>query len=967
MSHTGPGVLPECTPSPSYTSTVTSFPSLDSSPSSGDPPPSDEEGLTQHLPPINAWSSIQPGTWDIHGIDSEFKYRVWFTWRLIKFSSWNIAGHGDVGNVAWIGREAEFWRSVCRADPAEDIWLWEDEDEEYIKTLIEDHLSDELEVSAVERSTACLALKARDRQRPHRRISSPVSPLTPEVRLRFMAWLVIVAVYPKEVRFQRASLHTLLQSWGYIIAGSQLMNGCGICRVSVHLNLWVDTMLHVYSVNHLQWISWDYPCSCFHDRLAAHSREIRAREMRLERILPRDSAPLRVLMELVVPPWPLILWVVFRTVATDRTQSVEAFLGILHGPNRDLFAWDYANQSDHLFLVLLNPSQIGLYPTHWMCYMAEIDLKTWMEIRNTIWTNRQLCFNPGDLPIRLAAASLLFSNTMSPPQNIPAALHVALDQFPFTVMADIVHGKRPEFPSSRDVDSKEFWTAWNLEGWLRWKGQFLCESVWKSTSHMTTLERIQFMHLLLSDVRGNYLPMQTYWCSLKQSGHQDGNFHDVQASLKNRGFLKSLIDYRSEFASLFTVLKDGKHSTKSNFFEPELISAAEVHGSMKDCLEVTIAGLVLFLQDRGLYKELLVYRGMNAQALLDLLQDFLDLDSFSLAKPVIYKALWRLSRDSGLHPRCFALTGLQKIGQQVAGGGFGDIWKGFVRGQTVCVKIMRIFQTDHIQTLLKEFSREALIWRQLCHPNLLPFFGLYYLEKRLCLVSPWMENGNVMEFLRSEPSHPIRLSLILDVALGLEYLHENKMVHGDLKGINILVTPSRRACIADFGLSSIINAVTLRLTTASAPARGGTARYQAPELFQGESTKTFETDIYAFGCVCYEILTGKIPFHELSNDMKVMWEVAAGKRPAQPPSYSGTIALDSLWELLQSCWNGQAQMRPNASQIVHRLMGSPISATTTSSTTDWDDEMTSRFRRSFQSKALLPSVAEIQSMIFGNG
>ncbi|KAJ7709206.1 kinase-like domain-containing protein [Mycena olivaceomarginata] len=390
---------------------------------------------------------------------------------------------------------------------------------------------------------------------------------------------------------------------------------------------------------------------------------------------------------------------------------------------------------------------------------------------------------------------------------------------------------------------------------------------------------------------------------------------------------------------------------------------------MKDCLEVTVAGLVLFLQDHDSYRELLAYHHTaDAQTLLDLLQDCLDLESFSLAKPVICRALCRLSRDSGLHPRCFALTGLQKIGKQVAGGGFGDIWKGLLRGQTVSVKIMRIFQADDVQTLLKEFSREALIWRQLCHPNLLPFFGLYYLDNRLCLVSPWMENGNIMEFLRSEPAHPVRLSLILDVALGLQNLHKEEVVHGDLKGINILVTPSRRACIADFGLSSIINAMTLRLTTSSAPARGGTARYQAPELFEAKAIKTFETDIYAFGCVCYEILTGKIPFHELLNDMQVMRVVVFEKQcPTRPPSCSGTIALDSLWELLQNCWDGQAQMRPSASQIVNRLMRSPISTTTTLSHTDWDDEMTSRSRRSFHTKPLLPSVTEIQSMLFGDG
>ncbi|KAJ7845457.1 kinase-like domain-containing protein, partial [Mycena leptocephala] len=69
---------------------------------------------------------------------------------------------------------------------------------------------------------------------------------------------------------------------------------------------------------------------------------------------------------------------------------------------------------------------------------------------------------------------------------------------------------------------------------------------------------------------------------------------------------------------------------------------------------------------------------------------------------------------------------------------------------------------------------------------------------------------------------------------GLQYLHEQNVVHGDLKGLNILVTPSGRACIADFGLSSIANAMTMRFTHSTANTGAGTARYQAPELLQGK-------------------------------------------------------------------------------------------------------------------------------------
>jgi serine/threonine protein kinase len=112
----------------------------------------------------------------------------------------------------------------------------------------------------------------------------------------------------------------------------------------------------------------------------------------------------------------------------------------------------------------------------------------------------------------------------------------------------------------------------------------------------------------------------------------------------------------------------------------------------------------------------------------------------------------------------------------VAGGGFGDICKGLVGGQTVAVKSMRQFMDDDVKASLKvcylihsylmtitcflELGREALIWRQLLHPNLLPFFGLYVLDNRPSLISPWMDNGDLKHFLNNAPSDINRIALV---------------------------------------------------------------------------------------------------------------------------------------------------------------------------------------------------------------
>ncbi|KAJ7367154.1 hypothetical protein DFH08DRAFT_836665 [Mycena albidolilacea] len=423
--------------------------------------------------------------------------------------------------------------------------------------------------------------------------------------------------------------------------------------------------------------------------------------------------------------------------------------------------------------------------------------------------------------------------------------------------------------------------------------------------------------------------------------------------------LKSLANYRSDVNILLEALK-------STVMSPELaeLTATEVSERLSRDVSAVLQALVSVLTNAETYKSFLAYRGPPAQQLLDIVQDLLDSTCDATSRHLLSKALMRLSRESGAHPTCFVLPDVEKVGRQRAAGSFGDVYKGSVDGHSVSIKSMRLFEETDVKAALKEFGREALLWRQLSHPNILPFFGLYYLDSRLCLVSPWMENGDLVQFLKKAPSGTDPTSLILDIALGLEYLHRELVVHGDLKASNILVTPSGRACIADFGLSSVASAMTMRFTHSTVSRKNGTMRWQAPELLRGENVNHFGSDMYAFACVCYEILSGKVPFYELPEPAVIFKVTIDRVRPGRPVFWEESEVYNGIWQLMEECWKEEFDGRPTAMDIVQRLGRAPIRAKQTQLEMDWDHTFSSQFRCSLQNWPLLPSSSQITRKLF---
>ncbi|KAF9004231.1 hypothetical protein BDQ17DRAFT_1305004 [Cyathus striatus] len=328
--------------------------------------------------------------------------------------------------------------------------------------------------------------------------------------------------------------------------------------------------------------------------------------------------------------------------------------------------------------------------------------------------------------------------------------------------------------------------------------------------------------------------------------------------------------------------------------------------------------------------------GDRAQALLDLFQSLLDCHPQGSSRAQLLDATFRLSKESGRVPSCLVLNNLDKDDCNVAlgGGGYGDIWGGRIGKNRVAIKSMRNFNERPLEDAIKAFAREAVLWRQFHHPNILPFYGVHLWRREpqplVCLVSPWMEKGNVLEYLQN-PECKDRLSLLLDVARGVEYLHNLRppVIHGDLKGNNILITPSGGACIADFGLYTFTRDYGYLMTNRNSTGNTGEILHCAPELLSPgsidsivtqaaggtvpEPYKSKESDMYAFGCLCFEIYTGRPRFYQMPIYF-AMFAIYKDRSVPQPTNID-----HSLWELIQTCWQRRPRVRPLITDIVRTL------------------------------------------------
>lgn len=183
------------------------------------------------------------------------------------------------------------------------------------------------------------------------------------------------------------------------------------------------------------------------------------------------------------------------------------------------------------------------------------------------------------------------------------------------------------------------------------------------------------------------------------------------------------------------------------------------------------------------------------------------------------------------------------------GGGCCDMYRGAMHdGTKIAIKSLRIYDSSQLEgnidgrKALKRAARELYHWSKLKHRNVLPLMGLAIFKGYLSMISGWMENGDMTSYLKQNPDAD-RIRLCMDICEGLCHIHANEMVHGDLKGANIMISSNGVAMIADFG-NSQLKELTLKFSNTTS--RGLSIRWAAPEVLEAADPSR-EADVYAYG------------------------------------------------------------------------------------------------------------------------
>lgn len=198
-----------------------------------------------------------------------------------------------------------------------------------------------------------------------------------------------------------------------------------------------------------------------------------------------------------------------------------------------------------------------------------------------------------------------------------------------------------------------------------------------------------------------------------------------------------------------------------------------------------------------------------------------------------------------------------KIISHLGTGGMATVWlaEDIILNRKVAVKTFNINSDD--EEAIKRFNREANAVTSLYHKNIVSIYDVQNEGNFYYLILEYVEGQTLKDYMSENPNIPIEkaINIMTQIASGLSEAHKNGIIHRDIKPQNILMTKDLTCKITDFGISRAYGDTTLTQTNQML----GTVYYLSPEQARG-NVATAQSDIYSFGILMFELITGRIPF-----------------------------------------------------------------------------------------------------------
>uniref|UniRef100_A0A8B9J9R6 RAF proto-oncogene serine/threonine-protein kinase n=1 Tax=Astyanax mexicanus TaxID=7994 RepID=A0A8B9J9R6_ASTMX len=253
---------------------------------------------------------------------------------------------------------------------------------------------------------------------------------------------------------------------------------------------------------------------------------------------------------------------------------------------------------------------------------------------------------------------------------------------------------------------------------------------------------------------------------------------------------------------------------------------------------------------------------------------------------------------------------------RIGSGSFGTVYKGKWHGD-VAVKILKV--TDPTPEQFQAFRNEVAVLRKTRHVNILLFMG-YMTKDNLAIVTQWCEGSSLYKHLHVLETNFQMFQLIeiaRQTAQGMDYLHAKNIIHRDMKSNNIFLHEGLTVKIGDFGLATV-KARWSGSHQVEQPS--GSILWMAPEVIrmQDNNPYSFQSDVYSYGIVLYELMTGELPYSHIANRDQIIFMVGRGHlSPDLSKLYKS--CPKAMKRLVADCIKKSKEERPLFPQILSSI------------------------------------------------